>query len=169
VSASKGPLLVALLCQDTGLWKLNLDYEVLDKEYPKQFILGIDKANAIFNLPNNRQSLLYHHALAGFPPKEAFLAVVWAGNYATWPGLTTYLISKHFPNLDNTQKGHMKGQQKGIRLTKVRAPVAIKIELGTENSPPPTIKRHYNIFAMVYELLDTVYTDQTSAFPITLQ
>ncbi len=28
VSASEDPILVAPCCQDTGLWKLNLDYEV---------------------------------------------------------------------------------------------------------------------------------------------
>ncbi len=104
--------------------------------------MGVDKANAIFDLPNTRQSLLYHHALGGFPPKETFLAVVQAGNYATWPGLTTTLILKHFPDLDKTQKGHMKGQRKGVRSMKVSAPVMIKVEPGTENPPPPTIKKH---------------------------
>jgi hypothetical protein len=81
-SASKDPILVAPCCQDTGLWKLDLDYEVLGRKYPDQFIAGAKKANAIFDLPNTRQSLLYHHALAGFPPKETFLAGVRAGNYA---------------------------------------------------------------------------------------
>ncbi len=89
VSASKDPIHVAPRCQDAKLWKLDLDYEVLSREYPDQFIAGVDKANAIFNLPNTWQSLLYHHTLAGFPPKETFLAAVWVGNYATWPGLTT--------------------------------------------------------------------------------
>ncbi len=70
ISASKDPILVAPCCQDTGLWKLNLDNEVLGCEYPDQFIAGVDEANAIFDLPNTQQSLLYHHALAGFPPKE---------------------------------------------------------------------------------------------------
>jgi hypothetical protein len=60
--------------------------------------VGVDKANAIFNLPNTQQSLLYHHAPAGFPSMETFLAAVRAGNNATWPGLTTTLILKHFPN-----------------------------------------------------------------------
>ena len=32
VSASKDPLLVAPRCQDMGLWKLNLDYEVLGQD-----------------------------------------------------------------------------------------------------------------------------------------
>jgi hypothetical protein len=62
--------------------------------------VGVDEANAIFDLPNTRHSLLYHHALAGFLPKETFLAAVQAENYATWPGLTTKLILKHFTNSD---------------------------------------------------------------------
>ncbi len=99
ISASEDPILIAPCCQDTGLWNFNLDYEVLGREYPDQFIAGADEANAIFNLPNTRQSLLYHHALVGFPLKETFLAAVRAGNYATWPGLTTTLILKHFPDL----------------------------------------------------------------------
>jgi hypothetical protein len=105
VSATKDPILVAPSCQDTVLWKLDLDYEVLDQEYPEQFIAGVDRVNAMFDLPNTQQSLLYHHALAGFPPKETSLAVVRAGNYATWLGLITTLILKHFPNASKHKKG----------------------------------------------------------------
>ncbi len=47
ITAPKDPLLVALRCADTGLWKLDLDYEVLGREYPKQFIAGVDAANTI--------------------------------------------------------------------------------------------------------------------------
>jgi hypothetical protein len=102
LSATKDPILVAPRCQDTGLWKLDLDYEVLDRKYPDQFIAGVDEANTIFNLPNTQQSLFYHHALVEFPPKETFLSAVRVENYATWPGQTTTLILKHFPNLDET-------------------------------------------------------------------
>ncbi len=86
-----------------------------------------------------------------------------------WAGLTTTLILKHFLDLDKMQKGHMKGQWKGVQSTKVSAPVTIKVEPGTANPPPPTIKKHYNIFVMVYELLDTVHTYQTGPFPIMSQ
>ncbi len=55
----------------------------------------------------------------------------------------------------------MKGQQKGVRLTKVRELVMIKVEPGTENPPLPAIKKHYHIFIVVYKLLNTVHTDQT--------
>jgi hypothetical protein len=166
LSASKDPILVTPCFQDTLLWKLDLDYEVLGHKAPDQFIASVDKANAIFNLPNTWKSLLYHHALAEFPPKETFLAAVRAGNHATWLGLTTTLILKHFRNSDEMQKGHMKGHQKGVRLTKVSTLVTINVEPGTANPPTPTIKKHYDIFVVVYTLLDTVHTDQTGAFPI---
>jgi hypothetical protein len=130
----------------TGLWKLDLDYEILGRKYPDQFIAGVNKANAIFNLPITQQSLLYHHILVGFPPKETFLAAVQAENYAMWPSLTTTLIRKHFTDSDETHKGHMKGQRKGVQSTKVSAPVTIKVEQGTTNPPPPTITKQYNIF-----------------------
>jgi hypothetical protein len=126
--ASGNPIIVAPRCEDTGLWKieLDLDYKILGRKDPKHFIAGINKENAIFNLPNTRHSLLYYHALVGFSMKETFLDAVRAGNYPTWLNLTTTLIVKHFPNLEETQKGHMKGQRKGIWSTKVREQVEIK-------------------------------------------
>jgi hypothetical protein len=61
----------------------------------------------------------------------------------------------------------MKGQWKGVQSMKVSALVMIKVESGTANPPPLTIKNHYDIFIMLNKLLDTVHTDQTSIFPIT--
>ncbi len=52
---------------------------------------------------------------------------------------------------------------------KVSALVTIKVEPGTANPPSPTIKKHFDIFVVVYKLLDTIHTDQTGAFPITSQ
>jgi hypothetical protein len=100
------PIIVAPRCNNIGLWKmeLDLDYKVLGREYPKQFAAGVNEANAIFDLPNSRQTLQYFHAAAGFPVKETFLAAVQAGNYVTWPSLMTTLISKHFPDSGERQK-----------------------------------------------------------------
>jgi hypothetical protein len=105
----------------------------------------------------------------GFPTKETFLSAVYTGYFATWPSLTNFLISKHFPDLGKTQNGHMKGQRKGIHSTKVRAPVETKNEPGTKDTPPTIIKWYDNIFVKVTDLTDTIHTNQTSAFPITVQ
>jgi hypothetical protein len=100
--------------------------------------------------------------------KETFLDAV-VGNYTTWTSLTTTLIAKHFPDSEETQKGHIKGQRKGIRLTKVREQVEIKIELGTEVLPQQPMKKQHDIFVVIYELAEEVHTDQMGAFPITSQ
>jgi hypothetical protein len=171
LTASGDPIIVVPWCEDIGLWKmeLELNYKILGRKDPEHFIAGADTANAIFNLPNTRHSLLYYHALAGFPMRETFLDAVRAGNYATWPGLTTTLIAKHFPNSEEMQKGHMKGQRKGIRPTKVREQVEIKIEPGTEVLPQQPMKKQHNIFVVIYKLAKEVHTNQTGAFYITSQ
>ncbi len=171
ITALGEPIIVAPRCNDTGLWKmeLNLNYEVLGTACPAQFIAGADKANAIFDLPNNRQTLQYLHASTGFPVKETFLAAVRARNYATWPELMTTLIAKHFPDSDEMQKGHMKGQRKGVQSTKVKPPVHIKIEPTTETAPNLSITKENDIFVVIYELSNTVHTDQTGAFSLTSQ
>jgi hypothetical protein len=150
---------------------LDLDYKILGHTSSDQFIAGVDAASAIFDLPNSRQSLMYFHAVAGFPTKETFTDAVRAGNYATWPGLTTTLISKHFPDSDETQKGHMKGQRKGVRSTKVKPATEIKIEPRTEDSPPKlvAIRKLNDIFVKIYELAETIHTDQTGAFLVASQ
>ena len=151
-----------------GLWKMNLDldYEILGRESSYQFIAGVDEANAIFDLPNSWQSLMYFHVAVGFPTKESFTDAVRAGNYARWPGLTTTLIAKHFPDSDETQKGHMKRQRKGVRSTN-----EIKFEPGTGDTPPKLvpIRKLNNIFVKIYELSETIHTEQTGAFPVTSQ
>ena len=35
-----------------------------------------------------------------------------------WPGLTPDIVEKHFPESEETQKGHTKKQKAGIRSTK---------------------------------------------------
>jgi hypothetical protein len=151
--------------------ELDLDFKILGREHPEQFVAGVDKANAIFDLPNTCQSLMYFHAVAGFPVKETFLDAVRAGNYATWPGLMTALIAKHFPDSEETQKGHMKGQRKGVRSTRVKPACEIKIKPGTKDPPPKPIrnKKMDDIFVKISKLAEEIHTDQTGAFPVTSQ
>jgi hypothetical protein len=55
-----------------GLWKMNLDldYEILGQASSDQFIAEVDVANAIFDLPNSRQSLMYFHGRRVFQQKK---------------------------------------------------------------------------------------------------
>ena len=80
----------------------------------------------------------------GWLEKEMFLGAICKGNYAMWPGLTVKMMSRHYPELIETKKGHMKGARQGIQSTKAnpKANIAdngtrIKIE-GEANAPPET-------------------------------
>ncbi len=110
ITAMAEPALKAPRCTATGLWLMPLETKTNGGNQASNIEGVKERANAIFELPSTRQIILYHHALAGFPVKETFLNIVPAGNYATWPGLTIAALHKFFPDLDETQKGHMKGQ-----------------------------------------------------------
>jgi hypothetical protein len=184
ITATTEPVLEVPRCTLTGLWlmpletKTNGGNQILNIAGDRASnIQGVtERANAIFELPSTRQTILYHHALAGFPVKETFLNAVRAGNYTTWPGLTITALQKYFPNLDELQKGHMKGQQQGIHSTNQKALdhlveseklVKIKVEPGTEEVLPA--KRHNDIFVRVKDLAKSIHSNQTGAFLYTLQ
>jgi hypothetical protein len=107
---------------------------------------------------------LYLHAAAGFPTKDTWIAVVKAGNFATWPGLTEQSIKRHFPESNETQCGHLKKQRQHVRSTKQ----ALQNQR-MNNSPQTDTAPEKDIIHMsIFNTCDTVYTDQTGKFPITL-
>ena len=106
----------------------------------------------------------YLHVCAGFPTKATWVKAIQNGNYATWPGLTIKAVNKHFPESDETQQGHMRSIKQGVRSTKKKKePVEIKQEDGTTLTVPQ--KKHNDIFITINDAKETIYTDQTGAFP----
>ncbi|KAL7535015.1 hypothetical protein ACHAXR_006213 [Thalassiosira sp. AJA248-18] len=85
-----------------------------------------------------------------------------AGNYDTWPGLTTKAVYKFFPESDETQKGHMKGQRQNFRSTKKPT-----LSEGAAESEPPAVpaKKEHGMFVKIVDLKETMYSDQTDKFP----
>ncbi len=118
ITANKPPILEANRCNLAGLWKLPLHPygKMANGEPPHN-----EAINVIIDLPSTCQNFLWYHAAAGFPPKETFIRAVCNGNYAMWPQLTVQLIHKYMPDLDETAKGHLKGQCQGVRLMKQKA------------------------------------------------
>jgi hypothetical protein len=78
IAASGDPIIIAHQCDNTGLWKMNLDLdkEILGHKNLEQSYPEADVANAIFDLPNSRHTLMYFHTAAGFPAKETFTNAV---------------------------------------------------------------------------------------------
>ncbi len=174
ITANKPPILKADRCNLTGLWKLPLHaVETAANKDPQHN----EAINVIFDLPSACQNFLWYHTAAGFPPKETFIRAVCNGNYATWPKLTVQLIPKYMLDLDETAKGHLKGQCQGIRSMKQKAfEKMIKVEearikIEGDSSPfcslPPT--KLNNIFVRVEDLNEEIHTNLTGAFPHTSQ
>ncbi len=168
------PLLEANRCDLTGLWKHPLHPEGIaaNGEPPHN-----EAINVIFDLPIACQNFLWYHPAAGPPPKETFIRAVCNRNYATWPKLIVQLIHKYMPDLDETAKGHLKGQHQGVRSMKQKAFEKMieveeaRIKIKEESSPfrslPPT--KLNNIFVHVEDLNEEIHTDRTGAFPHTTQ
>ena len=79
-----------------------------------------DTIGNVYELPSINQTIRYLHAAAGFPTKATWLKAIRKGNYSTWPLVTVKNVTKHFPESEETQQGHMRGQRQGIRSTKTK-------------------------------------------------
>ena len=118
-----------------------------------------DETNNIYSLPSIPHTFWYLHATTGFPVKETWLDSIKAGNYVTWPGVTTTAVRKHFPDSDKTQQGHMKKQRQGVRSTK--QPVKDK------QRTIPNAKKMHDVYIKIHNVTETMHIDQTSRFPAT--
>ena len=112
-------------------------------------------------MPSTPKAIRFMHAAAGYPPKTTWLAAIKAGNFVTWPTLTPDSVNKHFPESNETDKGHMKLQRMNVRSTKKMEETD---KPGENNSPMP---KKEDVYINVFNAHDTVYTDQTGGFPIT--
>ena len=149
-----------------GLWRVPLqgDCPPLESEYillPKDIEEAIQN---VYDLPSTKQIVRYLHACAGFPTKQTWLRAIRAGNYATWPHLSVKNVQKHFPESDEERQGHMRSIKQGIRSTKERIMVEVEDENGNVQKVP--LKKHNDIYVRIDEAKETIYTDQTGAFPV---
>ena len=85
----------------------------------------------VYELRSQAEMVRYYHAAAGFPTKATWLKAIENNHYASWPGLSTKVVRAHFPESEETQKGHMKKQKAGARSTK------------TITRPEKKTKRHH--------------------------
>ena len=120
-----------------------------------------DSINNVYKLPSIERSVRYLHGAVGFPTKKNWLQGIRKGKYLTWPLITIKNFNKHFPESEETQKGHMQNLCVGVRCTKNNPPLAL--------SPTPpaihTLPTKY-IFITVDDPRKTILTNQTSKFTL---
>jgi hypothetical protein len=95
---------------------------ILVKQPPSEYLPArLPPQETVFNvyeLETQLELVRYLHASAGFPTKPAWLRAVRNRQYASWPGLTPEAIAKHFPESEETLKGHNRKTKSGQRSTK---------------------------------------------------
>ena len=121
-----------------------------------------ESAMSVYELPSTKEVVRFLHAALGFPTKATLLTAIRHGNLVTFSRLTTANVSKHFPESDETQKGHMKQTKQGVRSTKVED------EDATLHFKPNPGETHKDVYLRVFDATKkSMYTDQTGRFPIT--
>ncbi len=172
ITTDQPPILDAPRCKLTGLWEFPLEPLQTTSSNTRSAATQPETINVIFDLSSACQTLLWYHVAVGFPTKETFSDSVRAGNYSTWPGLTAKMIHRHFPDSNETVRGHLKGQRQGICSTKQKAlnklveMAATSLHLATLKAP---IVKHSNIFVCIKDLSDTIHSDRMGGFPYTSQ
>ena len=154
-----------LLDAPSKLQSLNCMYQVPDTIRIRNHIQASNQKhretiNNVYELPSIKEAIRYLHGAAGYPVKATWLKAIRCGNYDTWPLITVNRVNKYFPESEETQQGHMRGQRQGIRSTKTK----IKIENDDTTSTEP-LKTLNDIVIKVHDTTDTIFTDQTGKFP----
>ncbi len=127
ITTTKPPFLQG--CKTKGLWTVTLNNATEDGKQ--------EKVNNVYNIPSIKEAIRYLHEAAGFPVKETWVEAIRAGNLITWLGITVKTVNQHFPELVETQKGHMKKQCQNVRSTRVKEVSTAELN----DSPTRTQKR----------------------------
>ena len=77
-----------------------------------------DKVNNVYELKTKPELIRYYHATAGFPTKSSWLAAIRNVHYSSWTGLDGTCAAKHFPEPEETWRGHGRMIKSGLRSTK---------------------------------------------------
>ena len=95
-----------------GLWMV----PIIDDT--TQLTPGLDVAETamnVYELPSTKEVVRFLHAALGHPTEATLLTAAKHGNLVTFPSMTPQNISRHFPESDETQKGHMKQTKQNVR------------------------------------------------------
>ena len=115
-----------------------------------------ETAMSVYDLQNTKEVVRFLHASLGNPTRATLLTAAQNGNLVTFPGMTPENISRHFPESDETQKGHMKQTLQGVRSTKIVDEDAM---LGFKQQPGV---KHKNAYLRVFDATKkSMFSDQT--------
>ncbi len=96
---------------------LNLLYKVESTTTTQEHINAImlqticrEYIHNIYTFPSIEPTIRYLHAAAGFLVEKTWLKAIRWGNYNSWPLINITNVAHYFPESEETQKRHMRGQ-----------------------------------------------------------
>jgi hypothetical protein len=141
-----------LLDHPTQLENLNKLYEVQTTQKSQSHIRALlartDKQEYVHNvykLPCIKQTVRYLHTAAGHPTEDTWLKAIRKGNYNSWPLIDTKKVRQYFPESEETQFGHMRGQCQGVQSTRTTHPTVA-------DTPNKLLEKKNDIFIHIYDL-----------------
>jgi len=134
---------------------------VLVNKQPTEFLPGrtpvIEAINNVYELKTQPKLVQYLHACAGFPTKPSWIKAIKNGQCASWPGLTVKAVAKHFPESEETMKGHGRKTKSRLRSTKAQVKRESEfddIETATMRNPAHPLTKQKESVLMVFDLSD---------------
>jgi hypothetical protein len=130
ITVTKGAILRGWCDNKANLWHIplvcmvrNLNTDtVLLKRPPSEFLLNrpdpTEAVHSVYEMKSQPELVQYLHASAGFPTKPTWLKAIKNKQFASWPGLTAKAVRRHFPDSDETHKGHGRRTPSGLQSTK---------------------------------------------------
>ena len=129
ITVTRGAILRGFKCPDK-LWRIplvdmvrnNNTETVIVNRPPTEFLPErpppVDAIHNVYELKTQPELVRYYHAAAGFPTKPTWIRAIKNNHYASWPGLTAHAVSRHYPDSEETTKGHGRKAPSGQRSTK---------------------------------------------------
>jgi hypothetical protein len=126
IIVSHGSILQGWQCKQMNLWQVplikNVQHNntdtVLCNQCPMEFLPNRPPPSAaihnMYKLKTQPEPVRYYHVAAGFPTKPWWLKAIKNKQYASWPGLSHEAVNKHFPESEETLKGHGRKTRRGL-------------------------------------------------------
>ncbi len=126
----------------------------------------------IYELKMQPELVHYYHAAAGFSTKPTWIKAIRNKQFASWPGLTVDAVKRHYPDSEETPKGHGRKTPSRLWSTKQTTPTLDNsddtVDSHTSASPRLT-KKERTIFIRVLDMEDEatqkIFTGQPWRFP----
>jgi hypothetical protein len=112
-----------------------------------------------------QQLAVYLHAACFSPAPSTFIKAIKHGYFASWPGLTTDLITKHLPLQVATCKGHLDQEAQGLQSTQSNPNTSKPNTHQEDEWRVVTHHRTNNVMIETLQPTDKSYSDLTGCFP----